>query len=414
MVLKIRTGIQGMQRQKLSFLLVTLALLLANSLAFGAGPDEAGKEATVIVTARTVAQLLPERLAGVKASGELQQFGRDNLATLVGEKAAAYQEYLVTEAASRQYGAARVEIFQTENAFAAFGLFTYAAGAQRTAATTQALGSSSAKLADALIFWEGNYFVRVASVAASPLQASLARSVSETLSQNKTAVKLPPLMESLPRQQAVAASEKYFLGPESLNDYVERGRDMFGFAGDAEAAMAEYHPNTDPSAPPADASSRPRLLIVEYHTPEFAADANRRINAYLASLAEDERNRIVVKRQGNYIVEALNFDDREFARSLIDSVEYPYTVQLLNPNAPMNDPFAAQKAARMMISTFSIIGLTILTVLFVGSTFGAMIFLKRRKQQQAIFSDAGGMLRLDLDPFETVILGLPPKRTNAE
>jgi hypothetical protein len=410
MSFKFRTGIEGMQRRKPSFLIAPLALLLAASLAFGAEQKDVGKEATVIATARTVAQLLPERLAGVKATGELQQFNRDNLAALVGEKATAYQEYLVTEACRRQYAAASVEVFQTENAFAAFGLFTYARGAQGAEAATQALGSASAKLADALIFWKENYFVRVSSGVASPLQASLARSISEALGQNKVAVKLPPLLESLPRQQAVAASHRYFLGPESLNDYVERGRDMFGFAGDAEAALAEYAPSPAPVAPTADASSRARLLIVEYHTPEFAADANRRINSYLASLAEEERNRIVVKRQGNYIVEAINFDDREYAQSLIDSVEYPYTVKLLNPDAPMNDPFAAQKAARMMISTFSIIGLTVFTVLFVGSTFGTMIFLKRRKRQREIFSDAGGMLRLDLDPFEAVILGLPPKR----
>jgi hypothetical protein len=322
----------------------------------------------------------------------------------------AYQEYLVTEASQRQYGAARVEVFQTENAFAAFGLFTYARGAQAIEAANHGLGAASAKLTDAIIFWKDNYFVRVSSATDSALQARLARSISETLSRDKTAVKLPPLMESLPRQQAVEASQRYFLGPESLNDYVERGRDMFGFAGDAEAAMSEYNQNPAEGAP-ADSSSRARLLIVEYHTPEFAADANRRINSYLASLTEEERNRIVVKRQGNYIVEAINFDDRDYAQSLIDSVDYPYTVKLLNPDAPMNDPFAAQKAARMMISTFSIIGLTIFTVLFVGSTFGAMIFLKRRKRQREIFSDAGGMLRLDLDPFEAVILGLPPQRS---
>ena len=393
-----------MQRRRFSLVLALLALLLAGSFALAADQNEAGKQATVIATARTTAQLLPEKLAGFKATGPIQQFSRDNLAAMVGEKAIVYQEYLVTEAASRQYGPARVEIFQTENEFSAFGLYTYASG-KRLASD----GPAQVAEIDEHLLWKDNYFVRVSAPGALHQKSSLARSISDTLARGKTAVKLPPLMESLPRQHLVASTERYFLGPESLNDYVERGRDMFGFAGDAEAALAEYDRNTGGGGQPA---ARPRLLIVEYHTPEFAADAQRRINSYLASLSQEERDRIVVKRQGNYIVEATNFDDREFAQGLIDAVEYPYTVKLLNPDAPMNDPFAAQKAARMLMSTFSIIGLTVFTVLFVGTTFGTMIFLKRRKRQREIFSDAGGMLRLDLDPFETVILGLPPKRSD--
>ena len=397
-----------MRIRKLILLLTAVAVSLAGVLAYGAGQPEAGKDVVAIATARPAVELLPERLAGVKAAGGVNEFGRDNLAAIVGEKATAYQEYLVTAAYQRQYGAARVEIFQAENSFAAFGLFTYAAGANKTAADQPGLGSASAHLADAVIFWKNNYVVRVTAPGAAPLQESLARSVSDALGRDKQAVKLPPLLESLPRQQAVAASERYFLGPESLNDYVERGRDMFGFAGDAEAAMAEYAPAP---AGQVGAGSRARLLIVEYHTPQFAYDAHARINTYLAALSEDERGRIIVKRQGNYIVEATNFDDREFAQGLIDSVEYPYTVKLLDPLTPYNDPFQTQKAARMLISTFSIMGLAILIVLFVGSTFGTIIFLRRRKQQREMFSDAGGMVRLDLDPFEAVILGLPPKRS---
>lgn len=396
-----------MQLRKLILLLTAITILLAGAIAYGADQKEASKNVTAIATARPTAELLPERLAGVKATGELQGFGRDNLAAIVGEKATAYQEYLVTEAYERQYGVARVEIFQTENSFAAFGLFTYAAGASKTAVAAPDFGSASARLADAVIFWKNNYLVRVTAPGAVPLQDSLARSLSDTLGRNKQAIKLPPLLESLPHQQAIAASHRYFLGPESLNDYVERGRDMFGFAGDAEAAMAEYAPSAEPAAQTASA----RLLIVEYHTPQFAYDALARIDTYMATLSEEERNQIIVKRQGNYIVEATNFDDREFAQGLIDSVEYPYTVKLLDPLSPYTDPFHTQKAARMLISTFSIMGLAIVVVLFIGTTLGTIIFLKRRKQQREMFSDAGGMVRLDLDPFEAVILGLPPKRS---
>ena len=59
---------------------------------------------------------------------------------------------------------------------------------------------------------------------------------------------------------------------------------------------------------------------------------------------------------------------------------------------------------------FGLLGVLLLTVFVGGAVFGTTIFLKRRKQQQEIFSDAGGMLRLELDPFEPTLLGLPPKR----
>ena len=158
-----------MQLRKITLLLTAITIFFASIIAYGADQPEAGKEVTAIATAHSAAELLPERLAGVKAAGEIKGFGRDNLAAIVGEKATAYQEYLVTQIYQRQYGAARVEVFQTENAFAAFGLFTYAAGASQTAADQPGFGSASARLADAIIFWKDNYLVRVTAPGAAPL-----------------------------------------------------------------------------------------------------------------------------------------------------------------------------------------------------------------------------------------------------
>ena len=195
---------------------------------------------------------------------------------------------------------------------------------------------------------------------------------------------------------------------------------MFGFAGKAEAAMAEYVQSGGAVPEPKDSSAGPvaevspqsvKLLIVEYHTPHFATDAIARADGYLASLSEEERSRIILKREGNFIVEATGFQNREFAQGLVDSIKYPYGVKWLqDPLKVTDDPFRVQKAAEMLLSTFSLIGLVMLTALVGGTAFGTMIFLKRRKRQRELFSDGGSMLRLDLDPFQQVILGLPPKK----
>src|SRR6185295_18461108 len=73
--------------------------------------------------------------------------------------------------------------------------------------------------------------------------AGLARAVAETIIPVDPPAR-PRLLDDLPQQKIIAGSQHYFLGPESLNVYVELGRDMFGFEGAAEAVMAEYHTGT--------------------------------------------------------------------------------------------------------------------------------------------------------------------------
>ncbi|HVG19530.1 MAG TPA: DUF6599 family protein, partial [Blastocatellia bacterium] len=302
-----------------------------------------------------------------------------------------------------------------------------------------------ARIDGGLVFWKDNYFVRVVNAdqqkirAQGAAHAPLARAVAEGIGPKSAGAARPPLLESLPAGSSIAGSQRYFLGPESLNAYVERGREMFGFAGDAEAVMAEYlsegaqdgargdsvagvssvaaesarGQSAQGVRPPAQGQRPPlKLVIVEYHTPQFAYDAMARVNDYIATLPEDERGRIIVKREGNYIVEAMNVQERDAAQALVEAVKYPYGVKWLrDPRLPSNDPFRMQKAAQMLLSTFTLLGLLLFTVLLGGGAVGTAIFLKRRKQQQEIFSNAGGMLRLDLDPFEATILGLPPKRS---
>ena len=339
----------------------------------------------------------------------------------------------MTRAASRQYGAARVDVFASSHPFGAFGLLTFYGGASH--ADKESIGTGSTRSNDALIFWKDNYFIRVTAATGPPRlvsgDATLARAVASELPTTKPDER-PVILRSLPEASQPLSSPRYFLGPESLNTAVAGTRDLYAFNGDAEAVVAEYRLKPDaatrrrgdaaitasgsvPASPrlrvPASPTEPMRLLIIEYHTPQFAYDAIARANDYVNSLPEAEQQRVIIKREGNYIVEAVNFDDRNAAQAIVDAVQYPYGVQWLHhPSIPSPDPFRGQKAAQMLLSTFGLLGVLLGSVLLGGSIVGTTMFLKRRKRMQEVFSDAGDMLRLDINSFEEAILGLPPRR----
>jgi uncharacterized protein DUF6599 len=380
--------------------------------------QKAGAEVVPLAPSSQLVSLLPDSLAGLRATSELKQVRKDNLSELVEDKAAFYREYLVTSAVSREYGRLRVDVFETQDQTAAFGLFSFNSAADINNPGEQVRGSDSVLFEGELVFFKGRFFVRISDTPHTSIHnrhsgyETIGRALAAEITPADPAITRPTLLDSLPAASMLANTQRYFLGPESLNAYVEHGREMFDFAGDTEAVAAEYKQVTQSQATDQSVSSEVlKIAIVEYHTPQFATDAMTRATGYLSSLPENEQQQIILKRIGNYVVEAVNVRDRATAESLINSVQYPYTVKWLrNPLWPTNDPFRVQKAAEMLVSTFGLLGLILGTVLVVGTVFGTTVFLKRRKRQQEVFSDAGGMLRLDIDQLETAMLGLPPAR----
>lgn len=404
--------------------LLFAALLLMPLTAAAQESQPADKEGSGVVTLTVsgpravLSNIVSKRFS---ETGDIKEFAGEALRDLAPESSRIYLEYGVTSAASREYSGVRVEVFEAKNQAGAFGLFSFFSRAAAAGLTSHDLGSGSVRVNGELVFWKANYFVRLSTAKHSlgrSSEDSLARLIADAIVPTTARVPYPALLESLPKNSIVAGTERYFVGPEALSSEIEHAREMFEFDGDTEAALAEYTQGAQPetqgtksTANPAGSSSALKLVIGEYHTPQFATDAMERLTNYVSSLPESEQSAIIVKRTGNYVIAALNVRNRDFAESLVNSIEYPYTVKWLrNPLWPTNDPFRTQKAAEMLLSTFGLLGLILLTVLAGGTVFGTTIFLKRRKQQREIFSDAGGMLRLDLDPFESALLGLPPKR----
>jgi hypothetical protein len=393
---------------------IAISLLIVAPLAASANKEQPRNNATTIVTTGappapvSINDLLPEKLAGAAASSEIKQYTVDALGELATDKAASYQEYKVTLAASRLYGATRIEIFKTENPHAAFGLFTFATKDNLHKLSQHSIGSGSGTVADGVVFWKRSYFVKVTNATsggkALSVQTGLATAIAGKIPNGEEPGR-PILFDSLPKNSLVAHSERYFLGPESLNTHIAGARDMFSFDGEAEAVVAEYRKTPETNA------KALKLIIVEYHTPQFATDAMNRLNGFVATLSKEEQSRFILKRVGNFIVGATNFEDQEFAEGLINTVEYPYVVKWLqNPAIPTNDPFAIQKAGQILVSTFNLIGVSGGVMLLCGTIMGTIIFLRRRKQQRETFSDAGGMIGLHLDPIEESMLSLPAPR----
>ena len=93
--------------------------------------------------------------------------------------------------------------------------------------------------------------------------------------------------------------------------------------------------------------------------------------------------------------------DEQTAKQLIDEVKYEQVVQWLGEN-----PNILKEAQRQYVNTtlgvlvavLKASGYALVACLGIGALAGALLFTRRRAQQsEAAFSDAGGMLRLNLD-----------------
>ncbi|MGB7068182.1 MAG: hypothetical protein WBD22_01695 [Pyrinomonadaceae bacterium] len=150
-----------------------------------------------------------------------------------------------------------------------------------------------------------------------------------------------------------------------------------------------------------------RLLIIEYPTPQVSVEADTKFVGRLSVTPQDPP--ILYRRVGNYSVFVFDISNETAAAALIDQVKYEKTVQWLG-----EDPTLLKRLERAFITTTSqIFFSTLLWILtglglsiVVGIISGFMFFRFREKQRSEFreFSDAGGMIRLNLDGLTPDIL----------
>jgi hypothetical protein len=204
---------------------------------------------------------------------------------------------------------------------------------------------------------------------------------------------IPVIVKHLPDWETARERAAYVETMPALKQLVPNQPvlDAVSFDGGTEAATATYEAGA-------------RVVIFEYQTPQLAFDADAAINARLNELrgAGGQSLPSAYRRVGNYAVFVFDAPNETAAAGLIDKVKYEQEVRWLGEN-----PYAIDRANRawlnmstsVIVNTIKATGLAIAVCLGIGGIFGGWIFMRRRAQAALTekFSDAGGMLRLNLD-----------------
>jgi hypothetical protein len=303
-------------------------------------------------------------------------------------------EYGLHRVISRAYTDGKVEstveVFELNLIPGAYGLFTFNRGQ---------LPPNSRE------FLQGRYVVRVSRREAD---ADSERQMFEAIKPDLIGGEgeLPPLPLHLPEADKVAESEKYIVGPAALGRLKNFSglKDVIGFGVGAEVTTADY----------SGGGGQMNLIIVEYFAPQTAADGESRIRDHFNSLPQTEKDRLIIKRVGNYVIVMSNIQDMPAAQNIVGQIKYQKKVYWAGrkfTDIPLEfrppDPLAVEdmtRTVKTMIRSFYLMGISILSALLLGGVVGFSLFQWKRYRRRKLglddmFSDAGGTIRLNLDGY---------------
>jgi hypothetical protein len=342
------------------------------------------------------AKIFPSNLGGFHQSGRISVLDRESLSSDDRGPGEVLQGFVATaEYTSPEGEKLGVTLSKFENDAAAYSQFTLLRKRLRedsaaTSGPAEKIGTSSAFIrAIGLTFCKGLTLVSVKFEAGKqPDQAvALAHLLAGTLDPGEGDV--PVLVKHLPNWDEAQRDAVYTVNKSSLLDAIPNQPILneLTFEGGTEAVVANYGPS--------------QLLIVEFTTPQFSIDNDQRMLTKIQELrTQGQSTPTSYRRVGNYSVFVFNAPDEKTASGLIDQVKYEQVVQWLGDDPYLEarvERYLAQTTAGVLIAVLKSSGLSLLICLGAGTLFGALLFRHRRAQQAALYSDAGGGTRLNLD-----------------
>ena len=344
------------------------------------------------MTADEAAKALPDKIDVFRARGPAQ------MPPMGIFEAVTPDEFGAISHASRRYEDGQsawfdIELVKTNSESGAYSLLTRLRSSSENI-SLGGVGTAGIISANQVEFYKGANFVRIwgdeRTNSNHEQLLRLARSFAESLSSEDN--DLPVLVKHLPNWQAMVNRADYLMSLESLKSIVPNQQtllDSISFEGDTEAVAAYYGPA--------------QLVIVEFNTPQLAGDNDRRVAAKIQELrGAGQPVPSAYRRVGNYSVFVFNAADGKTANELIDQVKYEKVVHWLGDNPHWYEKALrqwTQTSAGVLVAVLESSGLALILCLSIGGAIGTLLFRRRRalQRQAALYSDAGGLVRLNLD-----------------
>jgi hypothetical protein len=285
-------------------------------------------------------------------------------------------------------GKAQVQILRFRHDGEAYEIFSFFSQNVHRAEIGNSIGTASILTPNETAFFKGANFVRVINLKGNPA-TELAQSLSEIL--DKGEGDIPVLIKHLPNPEEAQKHAVY------LNSFVDLSRlplqqpvlNAVQADGNADAALVTY--------------DHSKVLIVEFNTPQLAKENDQRIIARIQELWKlGQPAPTAYRRVGNYSVFVFDAPDEQTAKQLIDQVKYEQVVQWLgeNPNILKEaEKRYVNTTLGVLLAVLKASGYALVLCFGMGGLIGGLLFTYRRAQQKdaTAYSDAGGMLRLNLD-----------------
>ncbi len=346
---------------------------------------------------------LPREVEGFRQAGSIRQKASESEKSTATERVSNSLGCSGIEADYISAEGARllVESFRCPRYSGAYSLLTLTARGLREELPSQAvkitrdIGTASLNTPGTAAFFKGPTFVQVSeqkvTAQGSNTVITLARLLANRIEGDQGEGDIPVLVKHLPQWEDAQGRAIYLAGFKSLAEILPNQPILSSVKseGDADATAATYGSSA--------------LILVEFNTPQLASDNDGNIKAGIERLrSEGQPVPSAYRRVGNYSVFVFEAESEQAANSLIDQVRYEQVVTWLGDNPHLLEQAQRdyyQTTAGVLVAVVAASGLSLLACFAVGGLLGALLFTRRRAQQQSkeAFSDAGGMLRLNID-----------------